>query len=99
MMPSKNHALVYTAVMQYLQAVDSAGTDEAVAVNRALRSQRFHFFGKEASVRADGRVMYDESLWRVKRPGESTEAWDDYALVRTVPAADAFLPANSACGG
>src|SRR4051794_22677150 len=45
MMPSKNHALIYTAVTQYLRAVDAAGTDEAVAVNRAMRERPFSFFG------------------------------------------------------
>ena len=99
MMPSKNHALIYTAVLHYLRAVDAAGTDEAVAVNRAMRAQGFDFFGKPATVRSDGRVLYDETLWRVKQPGESTEPWDDYAFVRTVPAAAAFLPASNSCGG
>lgn len=99
MMPSKNHALIYAAVTQYLRAVDAAGTDEAVAVNKAMRARPFDFFGKPATVRVDGRVLYEESLWRVKKPGESTEPWDDYALVRTVPAAAAFLPAVAGCGG
>jgi branched-chain amino acid transport system substrate-binding protein len=99
MMPSKNHALIYTAVLQYLRGIDTAGTDEAVAVNLAMRGHKFDFFGREATIRGDGRVLYDESLWRVKTPLESTEPWDDYALVRTVPAATAFLPPSSACGG
>lgn len=100
MMPSKNHALIYTAVTQFLRAVDAAGTDEAVAVNRAMRDRPFNFFGKPATIRADGRVLYDETLWQVKKPGESTEPWDYYAPVRTIPAADAFLPPNrEACGG
>jgi branched-chain amino acid transport system substrate-binding protein len=100
MMPSKNHALIYTAVTQYLHAVDAAGTDEAVAVNRAMRERPFNFFGKPASIRGDGRVLFDETLWRIKKPEESKEPWDYYAPVRTIPAADAFLPANGeACGG
>src|SRR3954447_462403 len=100
MMPSKNHALIYTAVTQYLRAVDAAGTDEAVAVNRAMRETPFNFFGNPASIRRDGRVLFDVTLWRIKKPDESKEAWDYYAPVRTIPAADAFLPANrEACGG
>ncbi|HYZ61154.1 MAG TPA: ABC transporter substrate-binding protein [Acetobacteraceae bacterium] len=100
MMPSKNHALIYTAVTQYLRAVDAAGTDEAVAVNRVMRDRPFRFFGKDATIRGDGRVLYEETLWRVKRPQESREAWDYYAKVRTIPAADAFLaPNREACGG
>jgi branched-chain amino acid transport system substrate-binding protein len=99
MMPSKNHALIYAAVTQFLRGVNAAGTDEAVAVNRAMRERPFTFFGKNATVRGDGRVLYDEALWRVKRPAESKEPWDDYTLVRTIPASDAFLPPNQACGG
>jgi len=100
MMPSKNHALIYTAVTQYLGAIDAAGTDEAVAVNRAMRERPFNFFGKPASIRGDGRVLFDVTLWRIKKPEESREPWDYYAPVRNIPAADAFLPANrEACGG
>ena len=97
MMPSKNHALIYTAVTQYLRAIEAAGTDEAVAVNRAMRASAFDFFGKSATVRQDGRVLYEETLWRVKPPAESAEPWDNYAPVRTVPQTTAFLPANPAC--
>ncbi len=100
MMPSKNHALIYTAVTQYLRAVEAAGTDDAVAVNRAMRDRPFDFFGKPATIRGDGRVLFDVTLWRVKAPGESKEPWDYYAPVRTIPAAEAFLPPNrEACGG
>lgn len=98
-MPSRDHALVYTAVTQYLRAVDAVGTDEAVAVNRVMRDRPFTFFAKPASIRADGRVLYDETLFRVKAPGESHAPWDYYAPVRTTPAADAFLPpSREGCG-
>ncbi len=100
MMPSKNHALIYTAVTQYLRAVEAVGTDDAVAVNRAMRERPFSFFGKPATIRGDGRVLYDETLWRVKTPPESKEPWDYYTELRTIPASDAFLPPNrEACGG
>ena len=99
-MPSKNHAEIYTAVTHFLRAVNAAGTDEAVAVNRAMRERPLDYFGKPASVRGDGRVMYDVTLWRVKAPGESREPWDYYNPVRTIPAAEAFLPVNrEVCGG
>ena len=99
-MPSKNHALIYTAVTQYLRAIDAAGTDDAVAVNRAMRERPFSFFGRPASIRGDGRVLFDVTLWRVKMPEESKAPWDFYAPVRTIPANDAFLPPNrEACGG
>jgi len=100
MMPSKNHAEIYTAVTHYLRAVEAAGTDEAVAVNHAMREAPLDYFGKPASVRADGRVLYDVTLWRVKAPAESKVPWDYYVPVRTIPAAEAFLPINKeVCGG
>ncbi len=99
-MPSKDHAAIYAAVTHYLQAIDAAGTDEAVAVNRAMRERPLDYFGKPATVRSDGRVLYDVTLWRVKAPAESKQPWDYYAPVRTIPAAEAFLPLNTeACGG
>jgi len=100
MMPSKNHAEIYTAVTHYLRAVEAAGTDEAVAANRAMREAPLDYFGKPASVRGDGRVLYDVTLWRVKAPAESKAPWDYYVPVRTIPASEAFLPINKeVCGG
>lgn len=98
MMPSKNHAEIYTAVLHYLRAVDKAGTDEAVAVNKAMRAAPVDYFGKPATVRADGRVLYDLELYRVKKPEESKAPWDYYAPVRAIKAAEAFLPMSPACG-
>lgn len=99
-MPSKNHAEIYTAVTHYLRAIEAAGTDEAVAVNRAMRERPLNYFGHPATVRSDGRVLFDVELWQVKTPAESTEPWDYYTPVRTIPAAEAFLPINrEACGG
>ncbi len=97
MMPSKNHAEIYTAVLHYLRAVDKAGTDEAVAVNKAMRAAPVDYFGKAATVRADGRVLYDLELYRVKKPDESKAPWDYYAPVRAIKASEAFLPMSPAC--
>ena len=100
MMPSKNHAEIYTAVTHYLRAIEAVGTDEAVAVNRAMRDRPLDYFGHPATVRTDGRVLFDVTLWEVKSPAESKAPWDYYTAVRTIPAAEAFLPINrEACGG
>ena len=99
-MPSKNHAEIYTAVTHYLRAVEAVGTDEAVAVNRAMRERPLDYFGHPATVRSDGRVLFEVTLWQVKTPAESKEPWDFYIPVRTIPATEAFLPINrEACGG
>ena len=96
-MPTKNHALVYTSVLHYLKGIDKAGTDEAVAANRAMRAMPVAFFGKDATLRADGRLLYDPVLYRVKTPAESKAPWDYYEKVRAIPASEAFLPMNPAC--
>ncbi len=97
MMPGKDHAAVYTAVLHYLQAAKQAGTTEAVAVNRAMRAAPVDYFGHPATLRADGRLMDDVTLYRVKRPAESHAPWDYYQAVQTIPAAEAFLPISPDC--
>ncbi len=99
MMPSRNHALVYTAVTHYLQAVKAAGTDEAAAVGKAMRAAPIDYFGHPATMRSDGRVLFDLTLYRVKTAAESQAPWDYYVKLRDIPAAEAFAPVNAAlCG-
>ncbi len=97
MMPGKDHAAIYTAVLHYLQAAKQAGTVDAVAVNRAMRAMPVDYFGHKATIREDGRLMDDVTLYRVKTPAESKGAWDYYAPIQTIPASEAFLPMNPAC--
>ncbi len=96
-MPTKNQATNYAAALHFLKAVAQAGTTDALAVNRAMRAMPVAFFGRAATLRADGRLLYDLPLWRVKQPAESRGPWDFYAALGTLPAADAFLPMNPAC--
>jgi branched-chain amino acid transport system substrate-binding protein len=99
MPPSKNHASIYAAVTHYLKAIKAAGTDDAAAVGKAMRAAPVAYFGHPAAMRADGRVMYDLTLYRVKTPAESKAPWDYYAKVRDIPAAEAFRPQNTeVCG-
>ena len=97
MMPTKNHAAVYSAVRHYLTAINSAGTDEPIAVAKAMRAAPLDHFGRPASVREDGRVLYDLTLYKVKTPEESKAPWDYYKVLRQIPKAEAFLPMNDAC--
>jgi len=99
MEPSRNHASIYAAVTHYLKAIRAAGTDDTAAVGKAMRAAPVAYFGHPAYMRADGRVMYDLTLYRVKRPAESKAPWDYYAKVRDIPASEAFRPQNTeACG-
>ncbi len=99
-MPTKTQAGVYAAVTHYLKSVAAAGTDEAAATGKKMRELPVTYFGKPASVRSDGRVVFDLDLFKVKAKAAQTAPWDYYEKVRSIPAADAFLPVNTAvCGG
>jgi branched-chain amino acid transport system substrate-binding protein len=63
-----------------------------------MRQLPVDYFGRPATVRADGRVLYDLTLYRVKTPAESSYPWDYFEPLRTVARQDAFLPMNAACG-
>ncbi len=96
-MPTQNQAAIYAGTLHFLKAMAQAGTDDPVAVNKAMRALPIAFFGRPASMRADGRVLFDVTLYRVKRPEESRGPWDYYAALGSVPAGEAFLPINPAC--
>jgi len=89
-MPSKEQAAVYASVTHYLKAIDAAGTDDADTVNQAMRRLPVDFFGRAGAIRADGRVLYDLTLYQVKTPAESHYPWDYYKPVRTLPKETAF---------
>ena len=44
------------------------------------------------TVRPDGRAIHAMYEFRVKKPAESKARWDDYDLVSTIPAGEAFRP-------
>jgi branched-chain amino acid transport system substrate-binding protein len=95
--PTKNQAANYTCTLHFLKAMAQAGTDDPIAVNKAMRAMPVSNFGRPSTLRADGRLLYDVTLYRVKRPDESHAPWDYYTAVGTLPAKEAFLPINPAC--
>jgi branched-chain amino acid transport system substrate-binding protein len=96
-MPTKNQASIYAASLHFLKAIAQAGTDDPVAVNKAMRAGPVAFFGRPATLREDGRLLYEVSLYRVKTAAESHAAWDYYAELGRISAADAFLPISANC--
>lgn len=97
-MPTKAQAAAYVSVLHYLRAVEAAGTDEARAVNARMRQMPVDYFGRPATIRPSGRVVYDLSLYQVKAPAESRYAWDYYKEVGLVPSDQAFRPvADEGC--
>jgi branched-chain amino acid transport system substrate-binding protein len=97
-MPTKEQAAVYVSVRHYLKAVQAAGTDDAATVNRQMRIMPVDYFGQVASIRPDGRVVYDLTLYKVKSPGASKYPWDYYQALRVVRGDSAFgAVESSAC--
>ena len=97
--PTMLQAGVYSGVLNYLRAVADAGSTEVPAVMASLRRMPPDdpVLGR-GTVRPDGRVTHDFYLFQVKAPSESSGPWDDYKLVRRIPAAEAFRPlANGGC--
>ena len=96
-MPTKTQASVYASCLHFLKAMQKAGTRDPIAVNRAMRSLPVANFGRPTTVRADGRVIYDLTLYRVKSPAESHAPWDYFQPIGSIPAAEAFLPMTPVC--
>lgn len=97
--PTSFQASSYGAVMHYLKAVQAAGTDAAPAVMAKMRELPINdFMTTNGSLRADGRVMREVYLMRIKAPAASRSEWDLCEVVSRIPAEDAFRPmAGSAC--
>lgn len=98
-MPTALQAGVYSSISHYLKAIQAAGTDEAKAVAAKMRELPVNdFFAKNGVVRADGRMVHDMYLVKVKKPSESKAPWDYYDILETIPGDQAFLPlAQSEC--
>ncbi|HWT57457.1 MAG TPA: ABC transporter substrate-binding protein [Rhizobium sp.] len=98
-MPNMIHAGTYSAVMQYLKAVQKAGTDETEAVAKQLHEMPVDdVFGRGGTVGANGRMIHDMYLLQVKKPADSKEPWDYYNVLATIPGKEAYIdPAKSGC--
>jgi branched-chain amino acid transport system substrate-binding protein len=49
-------------------------------------------FAQEGTLRADGQMVHDMYLVRVKKPSEQKIPWDYYDILSTIPGNDAFQP-------
>ena len=92
--PTFAHAANYSAAMNYLEAVQAAGTDDADKVVADLEGKKINdVFLRNGEVREeDHRVIHDVYLAKVKSADEVTEEWDYEKIVKTIPAAEAFKP-------
>ena len=85
-MPTDLQAADYSATMNYLKAVQAAGTVDADAVMAKLKSTPLDDFYAKGVIRPDGRYAHDMYLMQVKSPKESTQPWDYYKVVSRLPA-------------
>jgi branched-chain amino acid transport system substrate-binding protein len=98
-MPNMIQAGAYSSTLHYLQAVKAAGTVAAGAVMKMMKATPINdVFAHDGRIREDGRMVHDMYLFEVKKPSESKEPWDDFKLVATIPAEEAFRPlSQSTC--
>ena len=97
--PSFAHAGNYSAALQYLEAIQEAGTDAADAVVAKLEGKKINdVFLRNGEIRAaDHRVLHDSYLAKVKTKDQVKEDWDYEEILATIPAAEAFGPVSTAC--
>src|SRR6516164_9364001 len=93
-MPNHMQAGVYSATIDYLAAVDKAGSPaDGRAVVAAMKQSPVDdpLFG-HVVIRPDGRAVHSMYLLQVKAPDESANKWDVFKVTATIPAEQAFRP-------
>ena len=95
--PNMAQAGDYSCTLHYLKAVQDMGAVQAkrdgaatVARMKAMPTDD-DCFGP-GRIREDGRKIHAAYLFEVKKPSESSHAWDLFKLIGTTPAEDAFRP-------
>jgi len=94
-MPTTFQAGDYSATLTYLKAVQAAGTTEADAVMKELKSMKIDDMFAKGYIRADGTMVHDMYLMQVKSPAESKAPWDYYRIVATIPGDEAYVPTKT----
>ena len=98
--PTMFQAGVYSAVTQYLKAVNETGSKDAETVRTWLRDRPVidDMFARNARLLPNGRLIHDMLTARIKKPSEQRYPWDYYEILDTVPPDQAFRPiADSKC--
>ena len=96
--PTEIQAADYSATMNYLKAVQAAGTVDADKVMATWRGMKMDDFFAKGQIRPDGRYVHDMYLVQVKSPKESKGTWDYYKMVKKLPGEEVFTTkAESKC--
>lgn len=98
-MPTMVQAGIYSSTLHYLNAVAATDSDDTATVRAKMGETPVNdMFAKNGIIRADGRMVHDMYLVKVKSPSESTGEWDVYDVIRTIPGQEAYRPlADSQC--
>jgi branched-chain amino acid transport system substrate-binding protein len=92
-MPTMIQAGVYSAVLNYLRAIQAARSDETATVMTQLKSMPIEDpVIRKGKIREDGRLVHDMLLLQVKKPSESKAPWDYYHVRAWIPGDEAFQP-------
>lgn len=93
--PGMSHGMSYAATLHYLQAVQKVGSDDPVAVNKAMREMPFtDGMLNNPRIQTNGSVAMDIMLVQVKTPAESKYSNDVYKILDKVPAEKLFPTAE-----
>ncbi|MEB2348655.1 MAG: ABC transporter substrate-binding protein [Comamonadaceae bacterium] len=88
--PTEIQAADYSATMNYLKAVQAAGTVDADKVMETWRGMKMSDFFASGQIRPDGLYEHDMYLVQVKTPKESKGTWDYYKVVKKLSGAEVF---------
>jgi len=92
-MPTALQAGQYSAILNYLRAVEKSGSDDVKTVMQTLRTMPIRdAFARNAKLREDGKLLHDTYLVSVKSPAESKAPWDYYKIIKTVSGDESFNP-------
>ena len=95
MPPTSGHMAAYSVVTHYLQAVKAAGTLDGPTVAAKMREMPVNdFYAHGAKVRADGRLLIDIKLMRVKPPARQRYPFDYAQQISSTPGTEAFRPVS-----
>lgn len=97
--PTSANSSNYSAAMQYLEAVQRAGSDKSDGVVKKLEGYTFNdVFARNATIRAkDHLLVHDAYLAQVKPSSEVKETWDYEKIIKTIPGSQAFQQPDPAC--
>jgi branched-chain amino acid transport system substrate-binding protein len=95
-MPTDLQAAAYSAALHYLRGVKAAGSADTQPVLAAMRSTPVQdMYTRNGRIQANGKMVFDLYLMRVKSPDQSKAAWDYFETVARVPAAESFPSAEA----